>query len=693
MKQASEFFIKAYNEGTLDRYYVSDLTIQTLNGELIEIPESDVSLKNNIFSSGGDEKGFLLGKVIVDTLQLEIENNYYKYDSVNFNNATLSCKIKCDIENEETLIETFELGDWIIITPEVNGNYITLNMARIYANYARPAWSKFTLEHEILDAKTIVQHICNYLGLNLVNYEAVSDRAKFLFASDNFYKMNDDITTCIEILEVMAYFAAGYIYIDIQGNLNTRTYSMDVLKDEVFASYWGGVFDDAENTYMSGDKLDGGLFGEEQTEVVSPQFDNLTNIIHIPAYTVFNFTHNTEYTKPTGIKYGYSGTSVNDDSITGTIKVKAPKKSGDISLKDYYKELFLTSVDNKGTDSVWVILYDENGKQLSDKEIKKNERVELYNNSYHAKKFCIHSKVQSSSGSVKLSTPNMSGAVKVNSYNKMTVTGIKDRLGRSYGNITTYMYPYGSANTQIYKKKTTKLNQEIAMDNIKDILFYKGANTSKTEKYSYSDNGSIMPIDNKTDLTINSFTNCNYVTVALLKSNNAADIISTHKITKKTHIPLTADTKYFSISIPNTNKDIKKVNYTLWYQNFTITYRLDSETRVSYKATGKVVTTSNIENTTGTSEYLLDISSLKYPAELEKQDSDAKVIAEKVLEKIKFPFLIFEADIAGNPTIEVGDIIAIPDASGKVYYSYVTNVSFEFNGYTTIKCVANEAEK
>ena len=89
MKQVSDFFLKSYNEGTLDKYYVSDLTICTVDNEIIQIPSENVSINNNIFTSGGDENGFLLGKVILDTLQLEIINNNYLYDSVNFTNAKL----------------------------------------------------------------------------------------------------------------------------------------------------------------------------------------------------------------------------------------------------------------------------------------------------------------------------------------------------------------------------------------------------------------------------------------------------------------------------------------------------------------------------------------------------------------------------------------------------------------------------
>ena len=66
----------------------------------------------------------------------------------------------------------------------------------------------------------------------------------------------------------MAYFAAGYIYIDINGKLSTTTYSMDLLENEIKSSYWGGVFDEAENLYMSGDKLNGGYFtSNENTEI------------------------------------------------------------------------------------------------------------------------------------------------------------------------------------------------------------------------------------------------------------------------------------------------------------------------------------------------------------------------------------------------------------------------------------------
>lgn len=696
MKQVSDFFLKSYNEGTLDKYYVSDLTICTVDNEIIQIPSENVSINNNIFTSGGDENGFLLGKVILDTLQLEIINNNYLYDSVNFTNAKLSCKVMCDIENDEVVTETFDLGNWIVISPEVNGNYITLNMARIYSNCARPAWSKFTLKHEVLKAKTVVQKVCDYLGLELINYEPVCDNAKFLFASDEFYTMNNDISTCIQILEVMAYFAAGYIYIDINGKLSTTTYSMDLLENEIKSSYWGGVFDEAENLYMSGDKLNGGYFtSNENTEIKTPKFSNLDNIIHIPSKIIFNFTHNTEYTRPTGIKYGYSGTSVNNgESVTGTITTIAPNKSALVSLKDYYKELVFTNVDNKGTDSVHVILYDEKDQQLLDTLVKSNGRIELYNNQYHAKKFRIYSTAKPNNGNIKFATPNKSSAITNNNYNRMKITGIKDRLGRSYSNITVYLYPYGVANAQQYEKKSVKLNEEISIKDRKQIVFYKGENVSKTVSYAGTITGGIISTGNYTEITINSFTNCSYVEVTLLKSNNVNDTVGkTYKVTKSTKIPLTSDTKYVSI---HTNANIystKKVKYTLWYSDFTVSYTLNSLTSASYTAIGKVETNSSNEKIEGTSDYLLDVSSLNYPAQLEKQDSDAQAIAEQVLKRIQFPFLIFECDIVGTPIIEVGDIVALPDVSGKVYYSYVTNVSFNLNGFTTIKCVASEVEK
>lgn len=266
MKQVSDLFLQSYNNGTLGKYYINELYIYPLEGNPIEVPSEHVSLSNNIYSSGGDENGFLLGKVVVDTLQIEIINKNYVYDGVNFANAGASCKVSCDIENDEKVVtETFDLGNWTIIAPEVSGNYITLNLARMYANFARPAWSKFTMTHSILPARKIVEVICDALNLELINYEAVNSSAKFLFASDGQYKMNENVTTCMQILEVMAYFAGGYIYIDINGNLNTTTYSMNILANEISANYWGGVFDDSEEIYMSGDKLDGGYFTDEES--------------------------------------------------------------------------------------------------------------------------------------------------------------------------------------------------------------------------------------------------------------------------------------------------------------------------------------------------------------------------------------------------------------------------------------------
>lgn len=695
MKQTSDFFLQSYKDGTLDRYYVSELYVYPIGGEIINVPSDCISLTNNIYTSGGDENGFLLGKVVTNTLQVEIINKNYIYDGVNFINANVSCKVSCDIENDDEVItENFNLGNWIILTSEISGSYITLNMARMYANSLRPAWSKFTATHSILTAREVVEIICKALGLDLINYEAVNSNARFLFASDGQYTMNEDVTTCMQILEVMAYFAGGYIYIDINGNLNTTTYAMDALADEIGANYWGGVFDDGEGIYLSGDKLDGGYFTDEDSvEVDAPTFVNLENIINVPSGTIFNFTHNTEYTTPTGIKYGYSGTSVNQsESVTGEVTATAPNKSGLVELSDYYKYLIFTSVDNKGASSLYVTLYDENGSVVkSEFLVSQNSVIDIYNNTIHAKKFSIRSSATSSSGSVKLSTPNNSSKITNTNYNRLTVTSIKDRLGRSYSSITAFLYPYAN-NTQIYEKVTATVNVANVIKDRKEIAFSKGSSSTQTVSYSGFSNGSIIATGNWTELMINSFTNCSYINVALLKSNSGTDFISTHKVTGATHIPLTADTKYISISIPGTTSTTKKVNYTLWYQDLTISYRLDSITSATYKAYGKIEE-SEIENTVGTTDYALDVSSLNYPAELADQDADALSVAEEVLSKISFPFMIFECDVAGTPIFDVGDIVAISDENGKTFYSFITNITFNVNGFTTIKCVANEVEK
>lgn len=695
MKQVSDFFLKSYKNGTLDKYYISDLHVYPIEGEAIHVPSEHISLTNNVFSSGGDENGFLLGKVVVDTLQLEIINKNYVYDGVNFINAGVSCKVSCNIENDEEIVtENFDLGNWTILTSEVSGSYITLNLARIYANYARPAWSKFTTTHSILTARQVVEVVSSALSLELVNYEAINSNAKFLFASDGLYKMNDNVTTCMQILEVMAYFAGGYIYIDVNGNLNTTTYSMDILTNEISSSYWGGVFDENDSFYISGDKLDGGYFtDEEDSEIQAPTFNNLKNIIHVPNATIFNFIHNTEYTKPTGIKYGYSGTSVNqNESMTGELTTTAPNKSGLVALNDFYKYLTFTGIDNKGANNIYVTLYDENENVVkAEFLVNKNTAVDIYNNNFHAKKFSIRSAANPSSGSVKLSTPNMSSIITNSNYNRLTVTGITDRLGRNYSSITTYLYPY-AGNTQLYEKVTAKVNGEIIVKDRKQIAFSKGDSSKKTVSYSGQNNGSVIAVGNWTEVTINSFTNVNYINVALLKSNNASDTISTHRVTKATHIPLTSDTKYISISIPNTDSKTKKVNYTLWYQNLTISYKLYSVVSATYKAYGKIEE-SSIENIAGTLDYALDVSTLHYPAELENQEEGAKLVAQDVLNKISFPFLIFECDVVGTPIFDVGDIVAIPDVNGKTFYSFVTNMAFNINGFTTIKCVANEVEK
>lgn len=66
-----------------------------------------------------------------------------------------------------------------------------------------------------------------------------------------------------------------------------------------------------------------------------------------------------------------------------------------------------------------------------------------------------------------------------------------------------------------------------------------------------------------------------------------------------------------------------------------------------------------------------------------------ELIANAIYRSIKgMSFQVYDASIYGDPSIQVGDLIGFNDYLGKIYYSYITNLSYTLNGLVDISCGA-----
>ena len=89
-------------------------------------------------------------------------------------------------------------------------------------------------------------------------------------------------------------------------------------------------------------------------------------------------------------------------------------------------------------------------------------------------------------------------------------------------------------------------------------------------------------------------------------------------------------------------------------------------------------------STVGYSGYILAITDNQLVNTYNKE-----TVANAIYRNIKgMSFQVYDASIYGDPSIQTGDIIGFNDYLGKMYYSYITNLSYTLNGLVDISCGA-----
>ena len=66
-----------------------------------------------------------------------------------------------------------------------------------------------------------------------------------------------------------------------------------------------------------------------------------------------------------------------------------------------------------------------------------------------------------------------------------------------------------------------------------------------------------------------------------------------------------------------------------------------------------------------------------------------EIIANAIYRGINgMSFQVYDASVYGDPSIQSGDLVGFRDYLGRIYYSYITNLSYTLNGLTDISCGA-----
>lgn len=274
MRETSADFWKAYYDKDLGSYRISSLEINTKNKEKIifddEMLDKYINAADNIFTQSSGGNAFPYGKVILDTLQLELWNGDMKWTYIPLADAKIKVSVECEDSAENKTV--FELGEFIVVNLEADNGYQTLQLSRAYANKTRPPWDDYKNNNLALAIEDVIIKTCDYLGVEIETElsELLENQTltKEIFNNPplaiNLPWLNtqlaDKMESAIDVLEVCAATLGVCFKIGINNALSL--YSFDKPQISYFINDGGNLDDFETPKYLSGDQADGGRFAD-----------------------------------------------------------------------------------------------------------------------------------------------------------------------------------------------------------------------------------------------------------------------------------------------------------------------------------------------------------------------------------------------------------------------------------------------
>ncbi len=241
MRQASDELKKSMEDG-LARFY-QEARIVFSDGSTKDLGKKDFYLSGNGFSDGAGTNAFALGEAMAKSINAILVNDKDQLSEYDFYHARITVWCCCDLkENKERL----KIGTFTIGTPSAKEGEIEItgtdDMYKGDTDYDTSLTFPATAKQILIDS-------CIKCGITL---------KKESFANDNFLVLKKP-TQCTHrsVWGMVAMLAGGNARMDQENRLEIISYDLSFFSRKGLD---GGIFDNGDHLYQTGDVADGGNF-------------------------------------------------------------------------------------------------------------------------------------------------------------------------------------------------------------------------------------------------------------------------------------------------------------------------------------------------------------------------------------------------------------------------------------------------
>lgn len=234
-----EFIDKMWTDRSFD--YAVTITFQS--GDIVILGADDLCVTGCHITTSAGTSALPLGNAFCKVLELQFFNFDDRYKDYDFFKA--SVHVVLNYQLSET-VASIDLGTYTVTEPETYGTIITIKAYDHMYKADKPFTGSITFP---TTAGLLFAEACYDSGLAPITTT---------FANSDFVidALPDQITNR-QIIGAIAMLAGGNALIR-NGGVSILTYTLDSSTIEV--NYYGGIFDDAEPSYETGDDVDGGSF-------------------------------------------------------------------------------------------------------------------------------------------------------------------------------------------------------------------------------------------------------------------------------------------------------------------------------------------------------------------------------------------------------------------------------------------------
>ena len=261
MRNVSTKYLQAM-ENRRDFYPEAEITF--LDGVKKTLDKNDFFIAGNSIIDSAESSSFPLGILVSKRITISIVNDDDRWADYSFTWAKIFLKTKFDLDDGTT--ETLNIGTFTVVTPETYGS--TIQITAMDDCYKTDVEYSSDLPFPA-SARVALQDSCTTCGITLKTLS---------FANDDFViPAKPENITHRQFIGMIAMLAGGNARMDEYNRLMIMSYDFRAFEQDGLD---GGVFDDGNPLYESGDTASGGSFNPWDTGDVADggQFGDRNNI-------------------------------------------------------------------------------------------------------------------------------------------------------------------------------------------------------------------------------------------------------------------------------------------------------------------------------------------------------------------------------------------------------------------------------